>query len=435
MLTLFLLVTWDGHFLIRYGGSGIYKTHLFGSPSVIVCKAEACRMVLTDEKRFKIGYPEATLKLVGSATFAKDSFAERKRIRRLATSPIVGHAALALYVDRIEDIIVNSLEEWASMSMKSPVQLLNELKHLTFKVIIHIFMGSHNHPIISQIGDLYNHVHRALYAIPINIPGFAYHKALQARTKLERIIQCVAKERRIMNKRMGEEKEGSERDLLDILLDGEDENGQKLEDEDIANLTVGFLFAGHETSAHAIMWSIIYLTHHPHIMSRAKEEQEEMLRTRQQDQKGLNVQEIKQMVFLAKVIDETLRLANISFSLFREARVDVNINGYSIPRGWKVLVWLRAVHLDPEYYTDPLQFNPSRWDDYCAKPGSYLPFGAGTRLCSGIDLVKLEMSIFLHYFLLHYKVEQVNPNCPVTYWPAMPKPTDNCLARVIKLIS
>lgn len=37
-------------------------------------------------------------------------------------------------------------------------------------------------------------------------------------------------------------------------------------------------------------------------------------------------------------------------------------SGYTIPKGWKVLVWFRSVHLDPEIYPNPLEFDPSRWD-------------------------------------------------------------------------
>lgn len=37
--------------------------------------------------------------------------------------------------------------------------------------------------------------------------------------------------------------------------------------------------------------------------------------------------------------------------------------------------------------------NPKR------RAGSFIPFGAGMRLCPGIDLSKLEIAIFLHYFV------------------------------------
>jgi len=37
-------------------------------------------------------------------------------------------------------------------------------------------------------------------------------------------------------------------------------------------------------------------------------------------------------------------------------------SGYTIPKGWKVLAWFRTIHLDPEVYPNPKEFNPSRWD-------------------------------------------------------------------------
>ncbi|XVF52399.1 hypothetical protein PTKIN_Ptkin05aG0015200 [Pterospermum kingtungense] len=44
------LVSW-------YGRTGIYKTYLFGSPSIIVSIPETCRKVLTDDERFRFGDP------------------------------------------------------------------------------------------------------------------------------------------------------------------------------------------------------------------------------------------------------------------------------------------------------------------------------------------------------------------------------------------
>ena len=40
----------------------------------------------------------------------------------------------------------------------------------------------------------------------------------------------------------------------------------------------------------------------------------------------------------------------------------VNLAGYLIPKGWKVLTWFRDVHMDPEVFPDPRKFDPSRWD-------------------------------------------------------------------------
>lgn len=40
----------------------------------------------------------------------------------------------------------------------------------------------------------------------------------------------------------------------------------------------------------------------------------------------------------------------------------VSFTGYTIPKGWKVLVWFRSIHLDPQIYENPREFDPSRWD-------------------------------------------------------------------------
>ncbi|PPS02864.1 hypothetical protein GOBAR_AA17803 [Gossypium barbadense] len=133
-------------------------------------------------------------------------------------------------------------------------------------------------------------------------------------------------------------------------------------------------------------------------------------------------------MFEFQVIDETLRRASVSFCNFREAKVDVNINGYLIPKGWKVLVWNRGIHMDPQVYLNPKEFLPQRWENHQPRAGSFLPFGAGSRICPGADLAKLEISIFLHYFLLNYELEQIKPGGPIVYLP-LPRPVDNCLAK------
>lgn len=58
--------------------------------------------------------------------------------------------------------------------------------------------------------------------------------------------------------------------MLDALLDVEDENGRKLTDEDIIDILLMYLNAGHESSGHTIMWATIFLQEHPEIFKKAK---------------------------------------------------------------------------------------------------------------------------------------------------------------------
>lgn len=53
-------------------------------------------------------------------------------------------------------------------------------------------------------------------------------------------------------------------------MEVEDENGRKLNDQEIIDVLVMYLNAGHESSGHIIMWAIILLQQHPEILDKAK---------------------------------------------------------------------------------------------------------------------------------------------------------------------
>ncbi|KAI5647593.1 hypothetical protein M9H77_33598 [Catharanthus roseus] len=412
-------------FVSRYGRVGLYKTVMFGNPSIIVTTPEASRKVLTDDEAFMPGWPTSTVKLIGEKSFIGLSYEEHKRLRKLTAAPVNGHEALSLYLKYIEENVVTALEKWSTMGQ---IEFLTELRRLTFRVIMHIFLSSEGDHVMAALEKEYTTLNYGVRAMAINLPGFAYHNALKARKKLVAIFQELVDKRRAIRK------ENTTKDMMDALLDAEDEKGRKLDDGEIIDILVMYLNAGHESSGHVSMWATLLLQKHPEVLQKAKAEQEQIIKNRPAEQKGLTLKEIRQMDYLSKVIDETLRVITFSFVVFREAKKDVKISGYTIPKGWKVLVWFREVHFDPEIYPEPSKFDPSRWDNRVAKAGTFLPFGGGSRLCPGNDLAKLEISIFLHHFLLNYELERKNPTCPVRFLPHQ-RPKDNCLARIKSLSS
>lgn len=123
-----------------------------------------------------------------------------------------------------------------------------------------------------------------------------------------------------------------------------------------------------------------------------------------------------------KVINETLRLRGIATALFRETTEDVKFNDYVIPKGWRVVPYLHAIHVNEEFYKDALSFNPWRWLEPDAENKNwrnsevFLPFGAGGRFCAGAELAMLEISLFLYYFVSKYSWDQLKEDRP-SYFP------------------
>ncbi|MED6192889.1 hypothetical protein PIB30_013979 [Stylosanthes scabra] len=397
--------TFINSFYSRYGKTGMYKSLMFGSPGIIVTTPELSRKILTDDENFKLGWPRSTIELVGEKSFIAMGDEDHKRLRRLTSASINGLEPLSMYLKFMDELMKEDLEKWSKMGQ---IELLTELRRLTFKIIIHIFLGAST--------------------LRIDLPGFAFHKAYKARKNLVGIFQNVVQERR---KEKLANPNRSAKDMLDQLIDAEDEKGRKLADDEVIDIMIMYLNAGHESSGHTTMWATLILQQHPHYFQKAKEEQEEIVKRRPPNQKGLTMKEIRQMDFLSKAIDETMRYITFSLMTFREAKRDITLNGYLIPKGWKVFVWYRAIHQDPQVYPNPRIFDPSRFDTP-RKAGEFLPFGLGTRLCPGNELAKLEITVFLHHFLLNYKLEHANPDSPIMFLPHT-RPVDNCLARVVRL--
>ncbi|CAL0334482.1 unnamed protein product [Lupinus luteus] len=415
-------------YISKYGKTGIYKVYMFGKPSVIVTTPEGCKKVLTDDENFTPGWPATTLELMGRKSFVQIPYEDHRRLRRLTSASVNGYEALSIYITFIEETVKTSLDNWTKMG---EIEFLTEMRRLTFKVITHIFFGATNANVREGLEKHYTALNKGVRAMKIDLPGFAFHEALKARKKLVAIFQSVVDQRRAERKGRVASVGKKHKDMMDSLMDAVDDNGQSLDDETIIDIMLMYLNAGHESSGHITTWAAYYLQKHPEYLQKAREEQQEILRKRPPTQKGLVLEEVRKMDFLSKVVDETLRLVTFSPMVYRRALNDVNINGYLIPKDWIAITWFRNVHYDNDIYPNPREFNPYRWD-ITRKAGEFLPFGAGTRLCPGNDLAKLEISVFLHHFVMHYKLEPSNPNCAIRHLPHT-RPKDNCLARIKKI--
>lgn len=72
------------------------------------------------------------------------------------------------------------------------------------------------------------------------------------------------------NERKGNLPGKKAKDMMDALIDVEDENGRKLGDDDIIDIMLMYLNAGHESSGHITMWATYFLQRHPEYFQKAK---------------------------------------------------------------------------------------------------------------------------------------------------------------------
>ncbi|RZC84393.1 hypothetical protein C5167_047179 [Papaver somniferum] len=165
------------------------------------------------------------------------------------------------------------------------------------------------------------------------------------------------------------------KDMLEALI--EEECG--LSDEEIVDFMLALLVAGYETTSTIMTLVVKFLTETPLALAQLK------------------------------VINETLRVANIISGVFRKTTADVTIKGFTVPKGWTVFVSFRAVHLHQDNYKESRSFDPWRWQQNdlasmssIGNGNSFTPFGGGPRLCPGYELSRVEICVFIHHFVTHF---------------------------------
>jgi len=154
-------------------------------------------------------------------------------------------------------------------------------------------------------------------------------------------------------------------DLVTALVQAQDE-GTRLEENELVAMIFLLLIAGHETTVNLIGNGMLALLGHPDQMTRLRDEPD-LIRTG---------------------VEELLRFDGpLEMATERYTREDVEIAGATIPRGELVYAVLASANRDDRQFQDPDRLDLSR------EPNRHLAFGLGVHYCLGAPLARLEGQI------------------------------------------
>jgi cytochrome P450 len=103
-------------------------------------------------------------------------------------------------------------------------------------------------------------------------------------------------------------------------------------------------------------------------------------------------------------IQETERMHPGLLFMSRRAARDLDFQGRTIPTDRTVLQVHTLLHFLPEYYPDPLRFDPARWLTTEPLRRTHLAFGGGAHICLGMNIARLQTPVVLAELLRHYDV-------------------------------
>ena len=217
------------------------------------------------------------------------------------------------------------------------------------------------------------------------LPLPSMRRLRRARVRLDQTIHALIRERRAGGRDRG--------DLLSLLLAARDEDGRRMTDEEVRDEAMTLFLAGHETTAVALTWTWFLLSAHPDAEARLHGELAAVL-----DGRPPTAGDLAQLPYARMILREAVRLYPPAWLIGRRALAYYELDGYPIRASSIVIVSPYVLHRDPRWFPDPARFDPERWvpDAEAGRPRySYLPFGAGTRVCIGEGFAWTEAGLLL----------------------------------------
>ena len=258
---------------------------------------------------------------------------EHMRQRKLLLPPFHGER-----MREYEDVIVEATKrDMASWPLGTPMRLQERTRKITLEVILRAVFGveaERMEPLKAAIGDLLEPPHMlavlrfALSRPSLERPTGAIGAALDRLDGL--IFNEIARRR--------EQGDLAERkDILSLLLQARDEDGQAMTDGELRDELVTLLLAGHETTATSVAWAVERLVRHPDKLRRLVAE----------------IDEGGEDEYMTAVVNETLRVRPVVPIVARMLQEELQVGAHSLPAGTRVVPSIYLTNRNPRVYEEP----------------------------------------------------------------------------------
>jgi cytochrome P450 len=307
---------------------------------------------------------------------------EHMRQRKLLLPPFHGER-----MREYEQVIVEATRaDMAGWPLGAPMRLQERTRAITLEVILRAVFGveaGRMSAMRQAIQDLLAPLNALAVVLAslrrpsLERPTGAFGLALD---KLDAVIYEELERRRV-------QADLAERtDILSLLMQARDEDGQAMTDGELRDELVTLLLAGHETTATSVAWAIERLVRHPEKLARLVAEIDE-------GAEGGGEQ------YMTAVVNETLRIRPVVPIVARVLQQELRVDGYELPAGTRVTPSIYLTNRNPRVYDDPTAFRPERFLQSGPDTFAWIPFGGGIRRCIGASFAQLEMKLMLRTML------------------------------------
>jgi len=365
----------------RYGR--VFRSNILGHPTAFISGPEVCEQWLDESKIQRAdSFPAPVRQLFGGPGILPLMDGAEHRQRKELLMAAFTREALASYLPGLQQIIESALSRWTT-GVERP--LLPELKLLAVQGISANVFGMKAGPELDRLVADYGVLFKGFTGLPVNLPGFSFHAALQARDRI--LVQLADQVQR--------HQAGGFDDGLSRVLSARTADGKGMAPGDATKEMHHVVLAG--TIVFAELGAMmVELARHPPVREKLVAE------VRAAAPAGpVTPAQLRQMPYLDQVVMEVKRTCpNVPVS-FGRARVPIHVGGVTIPAGWNVMMAV-GEHNRNAIFTRPEEFDPDRFGEPRAEqrrhPHAFAPQGAGSLLgghkCAGYDYSTVFMQLF-----------------------------------------
>jgi cytochrome P450 len=310
----------------------VFLTRLVGQPLVFIRGPRAIGDLLAQPEASEGWWPASVRQLLGSRSLANRNGPDH-RARRRVVGQLFSAAALRRYSPAIVALVDELSAELAAAT--SPVPLVDRLRRFAFSVIATVVLGLEGDDRDALFRD-FEIWTRALFSLPLALPGSPFARALQARRRLLVRLGDVLRRSR--------ERAAAGLPLaggLDLLSGGLDEAGLPLDDADLVEQLLLLLFAGYETTASSLSCLLAAVLQHPELEAWWRPELEALPWPPPAEQ-AANAYDPAAAPRLAALVAEVMRLNPPVGGFFRRTTRELVLDGVAVPAGRVVQVALAA---------------------------------------------------------------------------------------------
>lgn len=332
------------------------------------------------------------------------------RFQRRTAAPMFQLRHVESFAPAMSAAAADMLSRWDTLCDGATIDVADEMMRLAYDIISRtVFSGDvtmdyarMSKALLTYLETLGRIDMLGLLGLPRWVPTPDRLRAEPALRYFRREMEALIERRKAL---LARDAASAPNDLLTLLLTAHDpEGGTLFSAREVFDNAMTFVFAGHETTANALAWTLYLLSQFPDADARLANEAVGV------DEAALAAGALPELPFTLAVLEEAMRLYPPAPFISREAvaadvvghvairpRTSVLISTWILHR--HRLLWERADEFDPTRFLAPQRDTIPRF--------AYLPFGAGPRICIGMSFAMQEAMIVLTAVARRFRLELV----------------------------